>query len=75
MNGIAIRFEDFVRGTRTFDVAGTQAAGMAALTPDRRGACARGMCGRQLAVKLCGQGLAQVHSFKGGLAAGGSIAG
>jgi molybdopterin molybdotransferase len=45
MDGIAIRFDDFARGTRTFHVTGMQAAGMAALALDQRDACIEVMTG------------------------------
>ncbi len=45
MDGIAIRFEDFARGTRTFHVAGMQAAGTPALTLKQRDTCLEVMTG------------------------------
>ena len=48
MDGIAIRYADFVRGTRRFTVAGLQAAGMAPLTLERDDACIEVMTGAVL---------------------------
>jgi molybdopterin molybdotransferase len=45
MDGMAIRFEDFSRGTRRFDIAGMQAAGMAPMSIDQAGACVEVMTG------------------------------
>jgi molybdopterin molybdotransferase len=45
MDGIAIRFDDFARGTRSFAVAGMQAAGMSSMTMDRSNACIEVMTG------------------------------
>lgn len=48
-DGIAIRFEDFEQGIRSFKVAGLQAAGMPALTVDTSGTCVEIMTGAMLA--------------------------
>ena len=48
MDGIAIRHADFARGTRSFTVAGLQAAGMAPLALDRDAACIEVMTGAVL---------------------------
>jgi molybdopterin molybdotransferase len=45
MDGIAIRFDDFARGTRRFTVAGMQAAGMSVTSMDESDACIEVMTG------------------------------
>ena len=45
MDGMAIRFEDFSRGARRFDIAGMQAAGMTPIAMCREGACIEVMTG------------------------------
>jgi molybdopterin molybdotransferase len=45
MDGIAVRYDDFSRGTRRFDVVGLQAAGMAPVSMDQADACIEVMTG------------------------------
>ena len=45
MDGMAIRFDDFARGTRRFEVVGMQAAGMAPVSMNASGACIEVMTG------------------------------
>jgi len=45
MDGMAIRFDDFAQGTRCFDIAGMQAAGMPPTSLDRPHACIEVMTG------------------------------
>ena len=45
MDGMAIRFEDFSRGTHRFDIGGMQAAGMAPMAMHQEGACIEVMTG------------------------------
>lgn len=45
MDGMAIRFEDFSRGTRRFDIAGMQAAGMAPMAMHQEHTCIEVMTG------------------------------
>lgn len=45
MDGMAIRFDDFARGTRRFEVVGMQAAGMAPMSMNERDACIEVMTG------------------------------
>lgn len=45
MDGMAIRFEDFARGARRFDIVGMQSAGMVPLSMDRADACIEVMTG------------------------------
>jgi molybdopterin molybdotransferase len=45
MDGMAIRYDDFSRGTRRFDVVGLQAAGMAPVSMDSADACIEVMTG------------------------------
>lgn len=48
MDGIAIRFEDFENGQRTFPIVGVQAAGMPQLTTTESGVCMEVMTGAML---------------------------
>jgi len=45
MDGMAVRFDDFSRGKRRFDIVGMQAAGMAPMAMHQEGACVEVMTG------------------------------